>query len=227
MFGDELRTFLVRRHLILEEDFNTFFRTDEGPLRRAEMAYDARKEQDRTFAQEAAARALVVRREVAARAPPPVVPPPTPTPQPFAANMKKPQQLTPQPQPQQPQQRPTPVLQRLPNGNGVQASPSPMPSPTSTPLPIPPVQIRIGGPPQPPQLTTQQALGLKNVFASVNGTAPNLGGNIPLKLPVQRAMQWAAANGASTKPGSGPQARVPSPNGVMQQVGGPPHLNGY
>ncbi|KAG8917252.1 hypothetical protein FRC01_002584 [Tulasnella sp. 417] len=73
----EHNAFVVRKNLLAEEDFSILLRTDDSMRQRAELAYDQRKEVERQFALEAMQRAAVVRREMAARAPPPV---PTPTP---------------------------------------------------------------------------------------------------------------------------------------------------
>ncbi|KIO24239.1 hypothetical protein M407DRAFT_244531, partial [Tulasnella calospora MUT 4182] len=73
----EHNAFVVRKNLLAEEDFSILLRTDDSMRQRAELAYDQRKEVERQFALEAMQRAAVVRREMAARAPPPV-PPPTP-----------------------------------------------------------------------------------------------------------------------------------------------------
>ncbi|KAG8918021.1 hypothetical protein FRC00_012964, partial [Tulasnella sp. 408] len=73
----EHNAFVVRKNLLAEEDFSILLRTDDSMRQRAELAYDQRKEVEKQFALEAMQRAAVVRREMAARAPPPV-PPPTP-----------------------------------------------------------------------------------------------------------------------------------------------------
>ncbi|KAG9025770.1 Enhancer of polycomb-like protein 1 [Tulasnella sp. JGI-2019a] len=74
----EHNTFQIRKQLLQEEDFSFVLRTDDATLRRAEMYHENRKEMERAFAQEALAKALVTRREMAARQPPPPPPPPTP-----------------------------------------------------------------------------------------------------------------------------------------------------
>ena len=72
-------TFKVQNTLLPEEDFVTAIRTDDGYTRRAETACDPSKEVERAFTKEAQQSPLQVRRKIAARNPPPVVPPPTPS----------------------------------------------------------------------------------------------------------------------------------------------------
>ncbi|KAG8879237.1 Enhancer of polycomb-like protein 1 [Tulasnella sp. 331] len=84
----EFNTFQVRKQLLFEEDFSGLLRTDDAMLKRAEMFHDNRKEAERAFAQEALAKALVTRREMAARQPPPP-PPPTPAAAAAVSQMKK------------------------------------------------------------------------------------------------------------------------------------------